>query len=181
LRQRGADHLACACVDPLRAHAAASRRPRQRHFRAGAHGVQTLAERLAAEGYDTAAVVSAIVLARRHGLDQGFRIYDDDLASGVSAGTAVEERQAEATTAAALATIAGLRPPYFLWVHYYDPHEEYRPPSRFAAAARGPHRLYDGEIAYMDSEIGRLLAALPERRWWRRSAITARCSASTAS
>lgn len=127
-----------------------------------APSVLTLAERLAAEGYDTAAVVSAIVLARRHGLDQGFRIYDDDLASGVSAGTAVEERQAEATTAAALATIAGLRPPYFLWVHYYDPHEEYRPPSRFADAARGPHRLYDGEIAYMDSEIGRLLAALPE-------------------
>ena len=126
-----------------------------------AASVPTLAERLAAEGYDTAAVVSAVVLARRHGLDQGFRIYDDDLGSGVSAGTAVEERQAEATTAAALATLAGLRSPYFLWVHYYDPHEEYRPPSRFADAARGPTRLYDGEIAYMDSEIGRLLAALP--------------------
>ncbi len=126
-----------------------------------AASVPTLAERLAAEGYDTAAVVSAVVLARRHGLDQGFRIYDDDLASGVSAGTAVEERQAEATTSAALAALAGLRPPYFLWVHYYDPHEEYRPPTRFADAARGPHRLYDGEIAYMDSEIGRLLAALP--------------------
>jgi arylsulfatase A-like enzyme len=126
-----------------------------------AASVPTLAERLAAEGYDTAAVVSAVVLARRHGLDQGFRIYDDDLASGVSAGTAVEERQAEATTSAALAALAGLRPPYFLWVHYYDPHEEYRPPTRFADAARGPHGLYDGEIAYMDSEIGRLLAALP--------------------
>lgn len=126
-----------------------------------AANVPTLAERLAEEGYDTAAVVSAVVLARRHGLDQGFRIYDDDLGAGVSAGTAVEERQAEATTSAALATLAGLRPPYFLWVHYYDPHEEYRPPSRFADAARGPHRLYDGEISYMDSEIGRLLAALP--------------------
>lgn len=126
-----------------------------------APAVSTLAERLAEQGYDTAAVVSAVVLARRHGLNQGFRIYDDDLGAGVSAGTSVEERQAEATTTAALATLAGLHPPYFLWVHYYDPHEEYRPPTRFADAARGPSRLYDGEIAYMDSEIGRLLAALP--------------------
>ncbi|MEO8196291.1 MAG: sulfatase-like hydrolase/transferase [Thermoanaerobaculia bacterium] len=126
-----------------------------------AASVPTLAERLAEQGYDTAAVVSAVVLARRHGLNQGFRIYDDDLGAGVSAGTSVEERQAEATTSAALAALAGLRPPYFLWVHYYDPHEEYRPPTRFADAARGPSRLYDGEIAYMDSEIGRLLAALP--------------------
>ncbi len=47
-------------------------------------------------------------------------------------------------------------------MHYYDPHEEYRPPTRFADAASGPHRLYDGEIAYMDSEIGRLLQALPQ-------------------
>ena len=127
-----------------------------------APGVATLAELLTQAGYDTAAVVSAVVLARRHGLDQGFRIYDDDLGAGSSAGTQVEERQAEATTSAALAHLAGLRPPYFLWVHYYDPHEEYRPPTRFADAASGPHRLYDGEIAYMDSEIGRLLQALPQ-------------------
>lgn len=126
-----------------------------------APGVATLAELLAAGGYDTAAVVSAVVLARRHGLDQGFRIYDDDLGAGRSAGTQVEERPAEATTSAALAHLAGLRPPFFLWVHYYDPHEEYRPPTGFADAAGGPHRLYDGEIAYMDSEIGRLLRALP--------------------
>src|SRR4029453_19546238 len=31
----------------------------------------------------------------------------------------------------------------------------------FADAAKGPHRLYDGEIAYMDHEIGRLLGSLP--------------------
>lgn len=123
--------------------------------------VETLAERLKAEGYDTGAVVSAVVLARRHGLDQGFRVYDDDLGPGTSAGTVVEERPAAATTTAALSVLSGLKPPYFLWVHYYDPHEEYRPPSRFADAAEGPHRLYDGEIAYMDHEIGRLLEALP--------------------
>jgi len=124
----------------------------------------TVAERLAARGWDTGAVVSAIVLARRHGLSQGFRIYDDDLGSGYAAGTEVSERQAELTTDAALAAAAKLKPPYFLWVHYFDPHEEYRPPTRFAGTpgdASGPHRLYDGEIAYMDEQIGRLLAGLP--------------------
>jgi Flp pilus assembly protein TadD len=55
----------------------------------------------------------------------------------------------------------GLRPPFFLWVHYFDPHEEYRPPTRFADREKGPHRLYDGEISYMDEQIGALLAKLP--------------------
>ncbi|HKH47210.1 MAG TPA: sulfatase-like hydrolase/transferase [Thermoanaerobaculia bacterium] len=129
--------------------------------------VETVAERLAAQGWDTAAVVSAIVLARRHGLGQGFRIYDDDLGAGYAAGTEVSERQAEAATDAALAAAGQLEPPYFLWVHYFDPHEEYRPPTRFADPGNdpqkgGPHRLYDGEIAYMDDQIGKLLAGLPK-------------------
>ena len=123
--------------------------------------LETLAERLAARGYDTAAVVSAVVLARRQGLDQGFRVYDDDLGAGYAQGTLVAERTAEETTATALRVMAGLRAPFFLWVHYYDPHEEYRPPTRFADAARGPHRLYDAEISYMDDQIGALLKKLP--------------------
>src|SRR6185436_21145045 len=64
--------------------------------------VETIAETLQATGYDTAAVVSAIVLARRHGLDQGFGAYDDDLGAGYSAGTQESERQAGPTTDAAL-------------------------------------------------------------------------------
>lgn len=122
--------------------------------------VETVAERLARQGYDTGAVVSAVVLARRHGLDQGFRIYNDDLEQGYAAGSLVAERSAEKTTAQAVELISQLRAPYFLWVHYYDPHEEYRPPSRIADAAQGPNRLYDGEITFMDQQIGELLAKL---------------------
>jgi choline-sulfatase len=124
--------------------------------------VQTLAERLAARGYDTAAVVSAVVLARRQGLDQGFRVYDDDLGTGYAQGTLVSERTAENTTAAALAALGKLKAPFFLWVHYYDPHEEYRPPTKFADRIKGPHRLYDGEISFMDEQIGELLKKLPQ-------------------
>ena len=124
--------------------------------------VETAATRLRAAGYDTAAVVSAVVLARRYGLDRGFRLYDDDL--GPSPGGAeANERTAEATTAAALAALAKLHAPFFLWVHYFDPHEEYRPPERIARTMDGPHRLYDGEIAFADEQIGPLLAALPPR------------------
>lgn len=123
--------------------------------------VETVAELLAARGYDTGAVVSAVVLERRHGLDQGFRVYDDDLGEGYAAGTLVAERSAEKATAAALTVMKSLRPPFFLWVHYFDPHEEYRPPTRFADRARGPHRLYDGEISAMDEQIGELLGKLP--------------------
>ncbi len=123
--------------------------------------IATVAEQLAARGYDTAAVVSAVVLARHQGLARGFRTYDDDLGAGYSQGTMVSERPAEQTTAAALASLGKLKPPFFLWVHYFDPHEEYRPPSRFADAAKGPNRLYDGEISYMDEQIGALLAKLP--------------------
>jgi arylsulfatase A-like enzyme/Flp pilus assembly protein TadD len=122
---------------------------------------ESVAERFAAAGRDTAAVVSAIVLARRHGLDQGFARYDDDLGAGYDEATEVAERAAGATTDAALAALAALRSPFLLWVHYYDPHEEYRPPPLHADRATGPHRLYDGELAYLDAELGRLLAALP--------------------
>ena len=46
----------------------------------------------------------------------------------------------------------------FSWVHYYDPHSPYEPPEPFAERYR--NRPYVGEIAYVDSQIGRLLAWL---------------------
>ena len=78
---------------------------------------------------------------------------------------------------AALAALSKLHAPFFLWVHYFDPHEEYRPPARIAAKIGGPHKLYDGEIAYADEQIGALLAAVPVsggRRGRRRSRRDAR-------
>jgi choline-sulfatase len=122
--------------------------------------IETVASRLQAAGYDTGAVVSAVVLARRYGLDRGFRLYDDDL-GGAASGLEASERTADATTLQALAVAARLRPPFFLWVHYFDPHEGYRPPARIADAITGPHRLYDGEIAYVDEQLGKLLGQLP--------------------
>jgi choline-sulfatase len=114
--------------------------------------VPTLAAVLAGAGYDTAAVVGAAVLDREYGLDRGFRTYDDRV--GSPGGLAIPERPAGAVTDAALAAAAGLRPPFFLFVHYYDPHAAYNPPPPWAE--RFADHLYDGEVAYADAEVGRL-------------------------
>jgi arylsulfatase A-like enzyme len=131
----------------------------------------TLAEVLRGAGYETAAFVSSFVLDPRFGLDQGFDVYDARLeATRAAAFGPQTERSAGAVTAAAVAWLRGRGgegdgtpdgggpPPFFLWVHYFDPHDPYEPPEPFAGRFRG--RPYDGEIAYVDRELGRLLAAL---------------------
>lgn len=123
---------------------------------------ETLTERLKASGYKTAAVISAVVLARRYGTAQGFDIYDDDLGPSDESGILARERGADKTTARALELVGGLKSPFFLWVHYFDPHDPYEPPPGYAARVSGPQQDYDGEISFMDEHIGKLLAGLPE-------------------
>ncbi len=121
--------------------------------------VTTLAERLRSQGWRTAAFVSAAVLERRYGLHQGFEVYDDDLSTGRERRPRmVPDRPAEATVAAARAWLSTLAADdrFFLWVHLYDPHAPYAPPPPYRDRYRS--RLYDGEIAYMDAQIGKLLA-----------------------
>lgn len=126
----------------------------------------TLAERLHDAGYTTAAQVAAYVLNREFGLDQGFDTYQDVQAArraaiGAAARTA-HERKAEDVCKAAvrwLRETGAAQQPFFLFVHFFDPHRSYTPPARFAAQYDNP---YYGEIAYVDEQIGRLLAALDE-------------------
>jgi arylsulfatase A-like enzyme/tetratricopeptide (TPR) repeat protein len=116
----------------------------------------TLAERLAARGYATAAFVSGYPLHSAFGLDRGFSHYDDAFDSGKGDES---ERRAGATVAAAKAWLASTKAkaPWFLWVHLYDPHYPYEPPPEFRRP--GPRGAYDGEVAYADSAIGDLLRA----------------------
>jgi arylsulfatase A-like enzyme/Flp pilus assembly protein TadD len=125
----------------------------------------TLATILKANGYRTAAFVSAFVLDRRFGLNAGFDEYDDRVPRRPEAVDRLEaERTADTTVDAAL---AWLRPaaaagvgssPYFLWVHLYDPHAPYEPPTDFLARAGGS--AYDGEVAFTDAQIARLIEAV---------------------
>lgn len=126
----------------------------------------TLATVLAKSGYTTAAFVASRVLDRRFGLDRGFAVYDDAMAAERLGEFGYPERDAAAVTEAALGWLAE-RPkerPFFLWVHYYDPHSPYAPPTHLRNYSRkqGTHGDYAGEIAYVDAEVGRLLAALPD-------------------
>ncbi len=119
----------------------------------------TLAEIFLQNNYRTGAFVSASVLERRYGLDQGFEIYDDDLStSRLRTPRMVPDRPAEFTIAAATKWLDTINDdePFFIWVHLYDPHAAYNPPAPFRDDYKT--NLYAGEIAYMDNQIGKLLA-----------------------
>jgi choline-sulfatase len=118
----------------------------------------TLAEVFHAAGYRTAAFVSGFPLDHRFGFSRGFDSYDDKLLRGRDPRRAAYvERTAADTTRATVEWLRSAPAPWFAWVHYFDPHAPYEPPGDLAARfAASP---YDGEIASVDRELGRLLAA----------------------
>jgi arylsulfatase A-like enzyme/Tfp pilus assembly protein PilF len=117
-----------------------------------------LAELFHARGYATAAFVSAFVLDSRWKLNRGFDSYFDQFDTRqqnlLSIGDI--ERRAGDTVDAALAWLErrDRAKPFFLWIHLFDPHAPYAPPPPFALQYK--ERPYLGEIAYADSELGRL-------------------------
>ena len=121
-------------------------------------GRETLATRLQAAGYATGAFMAAYVLDRRFGLARGFTHYDDAIDRRQEGASILEsERRGETVVAAAEEWLGGQHGPYFAWVHLYDPHAPYDPPSPFREKHAGA--LYDGEVAYADACVGRLLEA----------------------
>jgi len=128
----------------------------------------TLAERLHQAGYKTGGFVSAYVLRPETGINHGFDVYNADLPaapSDVSPGQVQRPgEQTLAVTEAWLNTLTDDR--FFLFFHIYEPHTPYTPPERFNSLAP-----YDGEIAYADEIVGKLLADLKRRGWYDRATI----------
>jgi len=121
----------------------------------------TLAAALDAAGYETGAFVGAYVLDRRFGLSHGFDRYDDRVHRNLDVPERLEaERQGSEVADAALAWLQSTRSPYFLWVHLYDPHAPYQAPADAPGSAASP---YDAEVAYADSQVARISAALASR------------------
>jgi len=118
----------------------------------------TLAEHLRNRGYATGAFVGGYPLHSRFGLAQGFDIYDDRLRAVPSISREFAERRASTVADGALSWLTGRRSPWFLWVHFFDPHDPYEPPEPFLS--RFKDAPYDGEVAYVDETVGRLLAFL---------------------
>ncbi len=123
----------------------------------------TLAERFKAEGAETQAFVSAVVLNRRYNLDQGFDAYDDDLwAEDEPQLFMIRSRSAPKTAERATRWLnawgkRGREKPFFVWVHFFDPHQ----PNNLPMAQRiGSPTPYDAEIAIADQGVGMLIQQL---------------------
>jgi arylsulfatase A-like enzyme len=126
----------------------------------------TLAEILRARGYRTAAFVGSIVLARDRGLARGFDVYGDGARTG---SPAPRRRSANEVIDDASAWVRHLdATPFFVWVHLYDAHAPQAPPLEFRRAYGDS---YEGAIAYMDAEIGRLLDVLQQKALLATSAV----------
>jgi choline-sulfatase len=121
----------------------------------------TLAERLSGRGFKTGGFVGAYVLDHKWGVAQGFQTYFDDfdLSKYQSLSLGSVDRPGNEVADRALAwldTVAGSR--FFGWVHFYDAHSPYEPPEPYKSQYAG--HPYLGEIAFVDSQVGRLLAFL---------------------
>jgi arylsulfatase A-like enzyme/tetratricopeptide (TPR) repeat protein len=118
----------------------------------------TLAERFRDAGYQTSAFTAAFPTQAQWGFGQGFDTYHDALSALPANRDWRAQRLAEEVIDDALQTLADTSGPRFVWVHLFDAHWPYEPPEPFASQLQG--RPYDGELAYVDHHLGRLLD------WW---------------
>ena len=129
----------------------------------------TLAEMLRDHGYATAAAVGSFPLASKFGLDQGFDLYDDRFTAPYEdfhgrrviqrPGLFFDERKAALVNESIYGWVEEHhQQPFFLWLHYFDPHHPLEPPAPYDELyAADP---YLGEIAYADESLGVLLGRL---------------------
>ena len=122
----------------------------------------TLAEIFSDHGYQTSAFIGAYVLDSFYGLDQGFHYYEDDFSEGKdNEEKLIQEKRAEQVTNSAVKWLEkNYKSSFFIWLHYFDPHAPYIPPSPFAE--KYSQNLYNGEIAYTDHCLGKLFHKLRE-------------------
>jgi len=125
----------------------------------------TIAEVFSDQGYQCGAFIGAFVLDGRWGLKQGFQHYDDkfDLKKYKHIDLGAVQRPGNEVMDVALDWLEEKKnAPFFAWIHFYDPHTPYEPPEPYLSeyGPRGLAGLYDGEIAFMDEQIGRCLSFL---------------------
>jgi choline-sulfatase len=131
-------------------------------------GERLLPQMLREQGFATAGIVSTYVLRKETGISQGFDFYDSNLpmqAQGTSLGD-VQRDGAETLKVGDSWLDSRPSSRFFLFMHFYEPHKPYTPPARF-----GRYAPYDGEIAYADELVGRLLDSLKRRHLYDSAAI----------
>ncbi|UCF81169.1 MAG: sulfatase-like hydrolase/transferase [Acidobacteriota bacterium] len=124
-------------------------------------GARTLASLFKEHGYETAAFVSTEELQSRFGLARGFDLYDEPF---TREPRGLLPPYAQRIGAETLDSVEDWlwerrgRAPFFMWVHLADATLPYAPPPPFDETYS--FNLYDGEVAYVDSQVGRLVQAL---------------------
>jgi choline-sulfatase len=125
----------------------------------------TLASILQENGWDTTGFISAPVLNKLFGFNQGFSFYDDQTPQAGRSGAVGEslsDRPGNVTVDHAIKWLNGQSDkPFFVWLHLYDAHLPYHPPAEFRK--QYPKNLYDAEIAFEDQQLGRFLDAVREK------------------
>ena len=132
----------------------------------------TLASVLKENGYTTGAIIGSAVLDSRFGLNHGFDFYYDHFDFNRLQESNLDEMERPGNVVANL-TLDWLSKNYqkkfFLWMHLYDPHYPYRPPPPYSEQYKD--RLYDGEIAFADAQVGRLIEFLKNKGLYRNTLI----------
>jgi tetratricopeptide (TPR) repeat protein len=131
-------------------------------------GERLLPQLLRERGFATGGVVSSYVLRKETGISQGFDFFDAEMppaAPDLSIGQVQRDGgESEAIAEHWLDSVGTSR--VFLFLHLYEPHKPYAPPDRFKQ-----YDPYDGEIAYSDEIVGRLMAYLKSHQLYDRSTI----------
>ncbi|MBZ5598417.1 MAG: sulfatase-like hydrolase/transferase [Acidobacteriia bacterium] len=132
----------------------------------------TLASVLKEQGYNTGAVIAAAVLDSRFGLNHGFDFYYDhfDFNRLDEANLDEMERPGNLVADQVLEWLGqNSQKKFFLWMHLYDPHSPYRPPAPYSEEYKD--RPYDGEIAFADAQVGRLIDFLKAKALYQNTII----------
>jgi arylsulfatase A-like enzyme len=118
-----------------------------------------LSEILGDNGYRTAGIIGGFPLDDVFGFDQGFDYYDDDFTRGRGTSLVKSETPAEVLVPRCKKWLAeNARDPFFLFVHFYDPHKPYSPSEMYYR--RYKDKPYYGEVALVDDAIGEIIGSL---------------------
>lgn len=120
----------------------------------------TMAGILRGHGYDTRGYVSHVILQPRYGLAEGFKSYDYSV---LNIGHPHDIATAKPLTELVMHDLDSIEEPFFLWVHYFDPHFAYLRHAKWADFGDADIDRYDQEIAHTDEQISRLLKKLGGR------------------
>ncbi len=133
-----------------------------------------VAQRLKRAGLHTMAAHALRYFGAQSGMDRGFDIVDMHATGDGTIKEMENSVTGDKLTDAALALLAkpdNTDKRFFFWMHYLDPHADYLPHPEMPSFGTSQRDLYDGEIAFVDKHLGRVLAAIAAAPWGKKTAI----------